>query len=182
LTKLLDPDIIGLVLKELNRTLKTKKEKRKGKKMTLVWLQLKQFVKFSSESLDPDEDPLIQWMINLEFWNSRVRDCVVKTYRAKEASCYLPLYLETQFRQKFKLPFGRDTQKLFSRLLSSSTGIPLCTLGFNDCGWEDTETCTGKILALQLGRVQDRARFKAVNIAFDTRAQFLIGSRSVPYA
>ena len=121
--------------------------------MTLkVWLQLNEFVKFSSESLDPDEDPLIQWMVNLRFWNSRVRNCVKKTFRDEEASCYLPVYLETQFRQKFKLPFECDTQTLFSRLLSSDTGIPLFTLGFNGCGWEDTETCTGKILALQLGR------------------------------
>jgi len=61
------------------------------------------------------------------------------------------------------------TKKLFYDLLKSDIGLSLKLLGFCDGEWKDPETCVGKILSLKLGRVQDRERFKALNIAFDPR-------------
>jgi hypothetical protein len=134
------------------------------------------FVRFVSVSLDPEEDPLIKWFEDLNFWNVNVR-C-----RIRAAGNCLPLDVEAEFKETLKLPLESDTRNLFSKLINSCTGIPLISLGFCGCGYDDPDTCVGKILSLRLGRVQDRFKFKAVNIAFDPRAQFLIGARSVPYS
>lgn len=141
--------------------------------MVVTFLHL---VKFRSELLDPDEDPLIGWLYALGFWEEEVM------IRVNQAKGYLPLDMETDFRNAFELPIDSCTNCLFSKLLCSCTGIDLYTLGYNgDDDYRDPYTCVGKILALKLGRVQDNTRFKALNIAFDPRAQFLIGARKVPY-
>ena len=136
-------------------------------------------VGFASKSLDQNEDPLIKWLIDLNFWDFEVR-C-----RVEAANGYLPLDKETDFMEIFGLPFCRDSKKLFNNLLSSDIGLSLKALGFDGCqhnDWEDLETCTGKVLYLKLARVQDKTKLKALNIAFDPRAQFLIGAREMPYA
>ncbi|OGZ27306.1 MAG: hypothetical protein A2427_03170 [Candidatus Nealsonbacteria bacterium RIFOXYC1_FULL_40_7] len=135
-------------------------------------------VKFAS-CLDPDEDSLIKWLIDLNFWDFEVR-C-----RVRAANNYLPLDKETAFMEMFGLPLCRDSKNLFSNLLSSDVGLSLKALGFDGCqcnDWEDIETCTGKLLYLKLARVQYGKKLKALKIAFDPRAQFLIGARKVPYA
>ncbi len=141
--------------------------------MVVTFLHL---VKFKSKLLDPDEDPLVGWLYALGFWGDEV------VLRINQAKGYLPLDIETDFRNAFDLPIDGNTNCLFSKLLCSCTGIDLHTLGYNgDDDYRDPYTCVGKILALKLGRVQDNTRFKALSIAFDPRAQFLIGARKVPY-
>jgi len=138
-----------------------------------------QLVEFKSKCLSPDQDPMIKWLIDLNFWDFEVRS------RVEAANRFFPLDTETNFLDKFGLPFDRDSKNLFLKLLSSDIGLLLEVLGFDGCQcneWEDPETCTGKILALKLARVQDRKKLKVLNIAFDPRVQFLLGARGVPYA
>ncbi len=135
-----------------------------------------QLVRFTSQTLDQDEDPLIKWLTDLNFWDVQVK------YRIKAADRFMPLDIEYQFKSRFGLPLDCDVKNLFSGLLCSCTGMLLKPLGFGDGGYEDPCTCVGKILSLKLGRVQDRVKLKALKIAFDPRAQFLVGARSVPYA
>lgn len=135
--------------------------------MTLVRLNL---VKFGS--IDPDEDRLICWFSDLGFWDPEI-EC-----RIRAAEFHLPLDIEYRFRDKHQLPIDTTTKKLFTNLLGSDVGISLKSLGFCDGGWNDPDTCVGKILSLKLGRVQDHERFKAVSYAFDPRIQYLIGVNS----
>ena len=131
-----------------------------------------QLVKFNS--LDPCQDPLIKWMGHLNYWTTQVR------YRVEAAKCFFPLDLEYEFRDKLGLPLDSNSRKVFSKLVQSDVGISLKSLGFCEGDWYDPETCCGKILQLQLARVQDSERFKAINIAFDPRVQYLIGARQYP--
>jgi len=131
-------------------------------------------VKFTS--LDPDIDPLIEWLQDLDFWNDEIED------RVKEADMFLPLDIETDFRDMFGIPLNLQTQSHFSHLLASCIGIRLETLGLDEDGWKDPETCTGKITSLLLGRVQDEKLLKATKIAFDPRAQYLVGVYKRPFA
>lgn len=144
--------------------------------MALVALRL---VKFESVHLDPDEDPLIDWLKNLNFWGTEVEA------RVAAARNHLPVDIELNFQEKFCLPFNAPTKRLFSNLICSDLGIPLRALGYGGCwshGWEDPATCTGQILHLKLARVQDHERFKALKFAFDPRIQYLIGVRPAPVA
>ncbi|KKS95664.1 MAG: hypothetical protein UV71_C0004G0004 [Microgenomates group bacterium GW2011_GWC1_43_13] len=135
-----------------------------------------QLLKFESKNLDSDEDQLIKWLQEIGFWDIEVN------LRVKAAANHLPLDIEGSFKDRFGLPMNSPTKKLFYDLLKSDIGLSLKLLGFCDGEWKDPETCVGKILSLKLGRVQDRERFKALNIAFDPRVQFLLGVRAVPYA
>ncbi|KKR89325.1 MAG: hypothetical protein UU39_C0042G0004 [Candidatus Woesebacteria bacterium GW2011_GWD1_41_12] len=135
--------------------------------MALVRLQL---VKLGS--IDPDEDCLVSWFYDLKFWDPEI-EC-----RVRAAEYHLPLDIEYRFRDMNKLPVDHTTKKLLTSLLGSDVGISLKRLGFSDGGWNDPDTCVGKILSLKLGRVQDHERFKAVKYAFDPRIQYLIGVES----
>lgn len=140
--------------------------------MALVALQL---VRFKSPC--PGEDELVDWLIENKFWNQRIKTRVI------EANNYLPMDLEMEFKEKFGIPFDKPTRTLFSELLRSDTGIPLNSLGFDvyECkGWEDPETCTGKLLNIRLVRVQRQSKIKALKVAFDPRAQYLGGLRNNP--
>lgn len=137
--------------------------------MALVHLCLVKFY-----STDP-EDRLVKWLVDLNFWNTMVK------YRVEAAKGFLPLDVESDLKDKLELPLDRYTKKVFSNLVASDVGISLKTLGYCDHGWKDPETCVGKILGLQLGRVQDEKRFKALSCAFDPRVQYLVGVRSRPY-
>ena len=139
--------------------------------MTLVWVQA---VRFNSFALDPREDRLIKWLIDLNFWNTTVK------YQVMAARGYLPLEVEYELKEKLGLPLDHVTKTLFSRLIGSDMGLSLKSLGFCDQDWDDPETCCGKLLQLNLARVQDSERFKAISYAFDTRIQYLVGVRQNP--
>lgn len=138
--------------------------------MALVHLCLVKFY-----STDPREDRLIRWLVDLNFWNAMIK------YRVEAAKGFLPLDVESDLKEKLELPLDRYAKKIFSDLVASDVGISLETLGYCDHGWKDPETCVGKILGLQLARVQDEKRFKALSYAFDPRVQYLVGIRSRPY-
>jgi hypothetical protein len=132
-------------------------------------------VKFASKRLDPNEDRLIEWLTELGFWNSEVEN------RVKKADNHLPLDIEYDLKDGLKLPLDNPTRAVFSDLLRSDVGLSLKALGFHDGEWADPECCVGRLLNLKVARVQDSERFKALCIAFDPRAQFLIGARKIPY-
>lgn len=137
--------------------------------MSLVSLRL---VKFTC--LDPNGDPLIKWLIHLNYWSVPVR------YRIEAAKCFLPLDLEFDLKEKLGLPLDDRTKKVFSKLVDSDMGLSLKSFGFCNHDWDDPETCCGKLLQLNLARVQDSERFKAIKYAFDPRIQYLIGARQYP--
>ena len=137
--------------------------------MTLITIQA---VKFNS--IEAREDRLIRWLIDLNIWNSTVK-CMVQA-----AKGFLPLEVEYDLKEKLSLPIDHVTKTLFSRLIASDLGLSLASLGFCDKGWDDPETCVGKLLSLNLARVQDSERFKAINYAFDKRIQYLVGVSKYP--
>jgi len=131
-----------------------------------------QFVQIDVSDLDRDR--LVRWLVNLDFWDSGVEK------RVLVANGYLPIDLEYQLKDQYKLPFDENTLDLFGQLLSSDIGLSLESLGFKEGGWRNPDSCVGKILFLKLGRVQDGVRFKPLPIAFDPRAQYLVGFRKYP--
>ena len=133
-----------------------------------------QAVKFYSLELDPHKDPLVKWLMCLNFWDTTVK-C-----RVKAAKGFLPLEVEYDLKEKLGLPIDNFAKTLFSRLVASDMGLSITELGYRGKGWEDPETCIGKLLSLNLARVQDSERFKALNYSFDTRIQYLVGVRNYP--
>ncbi len=120
-------------------------------------------------SLDPEVDPLTGWIYNLGFLDSRV-DTIIRGLNN-----FMPIDIETEFRQRLGLPLVKPTRTLFNKLLQSENGLNLKEMGLSDGGWGDSETCTGKLIHLSLARVQDNSVLKATKVAFDPRVQFLIG-------
>ena len=123
----------------------------------------------------PEEDCFVEWLHDLGVWNFEL-EC-----RCRAAKNFVPLDMEYDIKDILALPFDKDTKTLFSNLIASSVGISASKYNIGDgCDCFDPETSVGKLLNLQLARVQDNCRFKAKKIAFDPRIQYLVGYRKSP--
>ena len=129
-------------------------------------LPLRDFVRFVS--LEPEEDPLAEWLDKLDLLDDESRR------RISEADMYLPLDIEIDFEVRIRQSLDPDCLTLLSKLLINTDGIELERLCLTARTWRDPLTCTGRLYAIKLVEAKNGILLPRP-IASDHRAQYHVG-------
>ncbi len=122
-------------------------------------------------SINPLTEPIVQWFQKLGFWNDDIER------RILAARLFLPLDVETEFRNELRLPLGNSTKNLFNTIVEEQSTIYISQPKI----WTEKRYCVSELIKLQLARIQGEEGLVIPNpIAYDPRTQFLIGTKVSP--